>query len=431
MKDLINKILNGKKPALNEFVEAFSYNLELLSHLESTVQDPDWHGEGNVLIHTQFVLNEVYKMLDTIAIHLPSEDKLSLILAAVLHDIGKPLVTKTKEIDGVPRIVAPYHEGRGCSYLAYRLLEINLPYNVVQQTLRLVAYHHKPKRLVLHNALKNDYFHLARLVNTELLFYLAKADMLGRKCKDQNVQCDYIDLFRIFCEEYNLWGNKNPYDDWRIFFNNELAHLSDESRDAVFGYAVQDFEQGLIFTPEEAIARRYPYLKFFPQLMIMCGPSGSGKSTWIQKNLKDYHKISLDDLRQEHCKSRGNQKDNSFIMVKAKEQLKIHLRKHEKVVWDATNLRKDFRSMICQFGYDYHALVTLIVLHIPESQIFKGNNSRDHQVPKEVIHSQIETLQWVDDAEAHRVAFVNHENSLDFRGFCNSSDEQKERCVSI
>lgn len=420
MNDLIREIIKGKRPSLNEFVLSFESNLDLLSKFKETLQDSEWHGEGNVFIHTQYVLDEVYKLLDNEANHLSSDHKLSLILAAVLHDIGKPLVTKTKEIDGLSRIIAPHHEKRGCAYLAYRLLELNLPYNIVQQTLRLVAYHQMPRRLVLHNANKKEYFQLARLVNTELLFYLAKADILGRCCKDQQSQCDYIDLFRLFCEEYQLWGNENPYKDWKQFLNTELIRISPESRDAVLGYAIHDYEQGVIFTPEEAIARRYPYLNSFPQLIIMSGPSGSGKSTWIQKHLNDYKKISLDNLREEFGKSRINQENNRFIISKAKEQLKNHLRNHDKIVWDATNLRKDFRLMISQLGYDYHALVTMVVLHVSEYSIYQGNQSRNYQVPKETVHSQIESLEWIEDTEAHRIAFINQEGYLDFKGTCDS-----------
>jgi predicted kinase len=420
MNDLICEIIKGKRPSLDEFILAFESNLDLLSKFKETLQDPEWHAEGNVFIHTQNVLDEVYKILDAEANHLSSDHKLSLILSAVLHDIGKPLVTKTKEIDGLSRIIAPHHEERGCAYLAYRLLELNIPYNIVQQTLRLVAYHHMPRRLVFHNAAKKEYFQLARLVNTKLLFYLAKADILGRSCKGQQGQSDYIDLFRLFCEEYQLWGNEDPYKDWKQFFNTELTHISSESRDAVLGYAIQDFEQGMIFTPEEAIARRYPYLNSFPQLIIISGPSGSGKSTWIQKHLKDYKKISLDDLREEFGKSRSNQENNSFIISKAKEQLKNYLRNHDKIVWDATNLKKDFRSMISQLGYDYHALVTMVVLHVSEYSIYQGNQSRNYKVPKDVVHSQIESLEWIEDSEAHRIAFINQEGYLDFRGTCNS-----------
>lgn len=76
--------------------------------------------------------------------------------------------------------------------------------------------------------------------------------------------------------------------------------------------------------------------------------------------------------------------------------------------------------MISQLGYDYHALVTMIVLHVSKYSIYQGNQSRDYQVPKDVVHSQIESLEWIEDSEAHRIAFINQEGFLDFRGACNS-----------
>ncbi len=330
MTKLIQRLINGDHPTLDEFIQAWGCVLDLFSQFDKTLQDPEWHAEGNLFIHTQCVLNEMYKILQTEAKHLTSDEKLSLTFAAVLHDIGKPLVTKSKEINGLMRIVSPHHERRGCSYLAYRLLDLDLPYTVVQQILRLVAYHHQPRRLVLHNAQRNDYYHLARLVDVELLFYLAKADILGRSCPDKQTQCDWIDLFRVFCEEYTLFGKKDPYEEWKHVFNTELTHLSPESRDAVLGYGIQDFEAGLIFTPEEAIARRYPYLQDFPQLVVMSGPSGSGKTTWIQNHLKDYQVISLDNLREQYGKHKSSQEHNSLILSKAKDMLKDCLRNKQK-----------------------------------------------------------------------------------------------------
>lgn len=418
MNTFAKQLLDGARPHLSTFVEAWKPTLDLIDQFDQTPQDSQWHAEGNVFIHTQKVLEAVYQLLDTEAKHLSREKQVSLILGAVLHDIAKPMVTKVKEIEGRPRIVAPRHEEKGCSYLAYRLLELDLPYRIIQRVLRLVCYHQKPKRLVKSNAPRQEYFQLARRVDVELVYYLAKADVLGRQSPDKQTQLDNVELFRLFCEEHGLWNKQDPYEEWKIFFNRELAHLTEDSRDAVLGYAIQDFEAGLIYTPEEAVARRYPYLKSFPNLLVMCGPSGSGKSLWIESHASDYHKISLDDLRDHHTKH--YQEENSFIIGTAKEQLKEHLRHHEKVVWDATNLRKDFRSVVCQLGFNYHALVTLVVLHVPEKEIYEANQSRTDQVTRSVVTRQFDSLEWVDDTEAHRVAFVNQQTCLDFRGKCDA-----------
>ena len=346
-------------------------------------------------------------MLGSEAHHLPFDQKLSLIFAAVLHDIGKPLVTKNKVIDGLSRVVSPHHDIRGSSYLAYRLLEFDIPYQVVQQVLRLVYYHHNPRQFVLRNASNRDYVRLARLVNVELLYYLEKADVEGRICPNQQIERQHIELFRLFCEEYQVFGTEGPYEEWKQFFRKELKGLTPESIDAVLGYGIQDFEKGLIHTPQEAIARRYPYLSSFPELVVMCGPSGSGKSTWIQNHLKEHQIVSLDDLRECFGKGRHDQESNSIVLAKARELLKGHLRDHAKVVWDATNLRKDFRNAVCDLGFNYHGLVTLVVMHTPMSDVYSGNQSRTHQVHHDVLHTQMNLLEWVEDSEAHRICFVN------------------------
>ena len=62
---------------------------ELLS-LVDVPQEPEWHPEGNVDIHTMMVADEARKLIDD----LPYEKKVTVMLAAVAHDLGKPPTTK-------------------------------------------------------------------------------------------------------------------------------------------------------------------------------------------------------------------------------------------------------------------------------------------------------------------------------------------------
>ncbi len=416
---LFCKIIEGGRPTLDEFLQSFCHIFELIQQLHSTPQDKEWHAEGDVFKHTQRVLDCCYDIIETEACHLTNDQKLALILGVVLHDIGKPLTTKEVEINSVSRIVAPNHEARGASYLAYRILDLDIPYNIVLSVLSLVNYHHMPKLLVIKNATKANYYRLTRLANVELLYYIAKADMLGRQCEDQEGQLDLIRLFRIYCEEYEIWGKINPYEEWRVFFEHELRNYSSDCRDFIYGNAIRDFEAGFIFTPHEAVARHYSYLDSFPQLVILMGPSGSGKSSWIQKYLKDYLIISLDKLREEFGKNQGDQSKNPEVLLKAKQELKYHLAHHKKVVWDATNLRKDFRSMLIGLGMDYHALVTIVVFHQKIAEVLLGNKQRTESIPIGVIHDQINRLEWVELSEAHRILFVNRKDNLHFVGGCS------------
>ncbi|EFB42780.1 AAA family ATPase [Parachlamydia acanthamoebae] len=415
----LSKIIRDSYPNLKEFTQHLGSLFPLINQLCNTLQDKEWHAEGDVFQHTQLVLTSTYDIIKTEASHLTNDQKLTLILAAVLHDIGKPLTTKEKVIHDINRIVAPNHEALGCSYIAYRMLELDLPYHIIQQVINLVNYHHKPKLFVIKNVIKQDYFQLARQTNVELLYYIAKADMLGRQCAEQQHQVDLIHLFRINLEDHGIWKN-NPYEEWRMFFENELKNYSPDCRDFIYGNAIRDFEANLISTPHEAIARHYAYLNSFPQLVIMVGPSGSGKSRWIQEHLKDHIIISLDELRKEFGKNRSDQSQNSQVMVKARQELKYHLARHKKIVWDATTLRKDFRSMLINLGMDYHALVTLVVFHQKTSEIFSGNKQRKESIPQEVLNDQMNNLEWVDLSEAHRVLFVNRRGVLAYAGGCAS-----------
>lgn len=106
-------------------------------------------------------------------------------------------------------------------------------------------------------------------------------------------------------------------------------------------------------------------------------------------------------------------------MLKAKQELKYHLGQHKKVVWDATNLRKDFRRILVGLGMNYHALVTLVVFHQKIADILLGNHQRMEPIPKEVIYDQINRLEWVEFNEAHRILLVNRKENLRFIGGCS------------
>ena len=411
--------MQGDAPDFNAFADMLGDTFDLLHRLAETPQDSEWHAEGNVRIHTEMVLEETYKLLDKDAVNIEPERRLALILSALFHDIAKPLTTRIREFDGRYRTISPGHEDRGRSYLANKLMELRLPYEMTQNILSLVGCHHLHKRLVIKDSQERKYRKLARLTDIELLCYLGQADMLGRTCRDKQIQIEYIDLFRLFAEEYGVWKVSDPYRHWLDFFEAELAGFDEDTRDLVFGNAIRDAEAGKIFTPEEALAKSYQYRDSFPRLVVMCGPSGAGKSSWIHKNIPDYEIVSLDDLRERITGKKENQSKNGQVIQAAREELKNHLRHHRKVVWDATNLRRNYRNMVISFGFDYHALVTLVVFHLSESELFVRNVQRESPVSNEVLHRQLEILEWPDASEAHRLLFIGAEGQcLNFEGGC-------------
>lgn len=409
MHSILRDVMDGATPSLDEFIEVFGGTFELLYELVNTEQDAEWHAEGNVHIHTEMVLAEIYEQIARYGNHLSAERRLALVLAALLHDIAKPLVTRRVPRDGRERVVSPRHADRGRSYLAYKILELGLPYEVLSTVLALVGHHHDPKFLVIKDKPAYEYRQLARLADLELLYYLEQADMRGRLSPDKAKQIEYIDLFRLFAEEYGLWqcSPERIYAEWEAFIEEELADYPQKARQLVLANAIRDAEAGQIFTPHEAIARSYAYRDAFAELVVLCGPSGAGKSSWVATHLPDYHVVSLDEWRTQIAGKRSDQSKNGQVMQAAKEQLKGHLRRHEKVVWDATNIRRQYRNAIIQLGFNYHAFVTLVVFHVPPQQLFSRNRQRRHAVSDHIVQKQLNQIEWPYASEAHQLRIVN------------------------
>ena len=149
--------------------------------LEATPQDPAWHPEGDVWTHTLQVLDETAALVTDLAGDRPRA--LAVMLGSLCHDLGKPGTTRHE--DG--RIRSRGHEEAGLPLTTAILDRWNvhtlLGYDVRAQTLALVAHHLKPGQLyddrdrVSDGAIRR----LARKVEPDLLYRVAKADCLGRK----------------------------------------------------------------------------------------------------------------------------------------------------------------------------------------------------------------------------------------------------------
>ena len=405
---IIEQLWEGETPSIDDFIRELGDSISLLKEYENTPQDAEWHSEGDVRIHVGMVLDETYKILATEANHLDKERRVSLILGSLLHDIAKPLTTKEQEINGIIRTVAPHHASKGRSYLALKLMTWDLPYSVIETTLGLVGYHHAPKQLVTKNKSSGDYKRLARLAEPELLYWLELADIRGRECRDKIQQLEYIEMYGLLAQEYNAWQRYgDEYQAWQEYFNRELVDWNESTRNLIFSNAIARWERGQIFAPEEEIARSYSYRESFPEVTVTFGVSGSGKSTWIEKNLPDYNIISLDKFRGKIAKSRREQSQNSKVVSLAKEELKKFLRSNEKIVWDATNLRRDFRQQIISISRKYGALITLVIFQCPESVYLERNRLRQHTIPEKVLLRQIQQMEFPEFDEGDRVIVVN------------------------
>ena len=152
-------------------------------------QEPEWHPEGDVWVHTLMVIDEARRANGD----LDRPRLITVMLGAVCHDLGKPATTAF--VDG--RIRSLDHEQAGVEPTDALLDRLNVHtidgFDVREQVIGLVAQHLKPG--MFHKAPNvgdGAFRRLAQKVDLELLARLARADCLGRT---GSFDCSAMDWF--------------------------------------------------------------------------------------------------------------------------------------------------------------------------------------------------------------------------------------------
>lgn len=154
---------------------------QLLPEMESLYdcpQDPEWHPEGNVWVHTLMVIDQAHQL----NADLDRARLATVMLGAVCHDLGKPATTAL--IDG--RVKSPNHEAMGVAPATAILDRLNVNtldgFDVRAQVIGLVAEHLRPIAFSKTRDSVTDgaFRRLAQKVDLELLARFARADCQGR-----------------------------------------------------------------------------------------------------------------------------------------------------------------------------------------------------------------------------------------------------------
>jgi tRNA nucleotidyltransferase (CCA-adding enzyme) len=162
-----------------------------LQALDGCPQDPEWHPEGDVWVHTLQVIDRARELVGD----LPRPKQLAVLLGAVCHDFGKPATTAA--IDG--RIRSYFHEDEGVPPTITFLDRLNVRsidgYDVRAQVIGLVGQHLKPMMWFKAREPVGDgaFRRLARKVDLELLARVVRADCHGRS--PGRFDCSSVDWF--------------------------------------------------------------------------------------------------------------------------------------------------------------------------------------------------------------------------------------------
>ena len=178
-------LLQSSRPSIGlEWLRKLGALEKLFPEIHSLIevpQDPEWHPEGDVFVHTQLAVDRARELIDD----LPYPRQVTVMLATLAHDFGKPATTQM--LDG--RWRSRGHEEAGVPPSESFLNRLNVHtiegYHVRSQVIALVREHLKPGEFYKKRDEVGDgaFRRLARRCEPDLLYRVAKADSLGRNAE--------------------------------------------------------------------------------------------------------------------------------------------------------------------------------------------------------------------------------------------------------
>lgn len=357
-----------------EFVD----KLPEIRRMESTQQNPKWHSEGNVLIHTKMVITALYEI--DMFHKLPLYEQKIILVAALFHDIGKPITTK---LDEEGNWTSPNHAKVGERVTRELLWDEN--YDIREKVCHLVHLHMKPKFIDVSKQPIKDVITYSLLIPIEWLYILSMADTMGQIPQEDGVKeesLQRVEYLKEYAIEANVWEN--------CILMTPQTRMKYLNCDDVYPCQIYDNTEFI--------------------LHIMCGLPGSGKDTFI-KNKNTIEKnsvfsnipiISLDDIRKELKikEGKGSKKEESKVMELAKERAKEYARNKQSFIWNATSLHKLHRDSLINLLKPYNPYINIMVI---ESPLDVCRKRREKEIPKEVFQKMIYSFEYPTILECHEL----------------------------
>ncbi len=107
--------------------------------LQGTPQDPEWHPEGDVFVHTCHCCDALVRLPEWQ--RAGPQSRIVYMLAVLAHDFAKPQTTEHAMKGGRMRIVSPGHEEAGGPMAEQFLGRIHAPTAVRERVVPLVTHH--------------------------------------------------------------------------------------------------------------------------------------------------------------------------------------------------------------------------------------------------------------------------------------------------
>jgi predicted kinase len=339
---------------------------------------PDWRvewdaldAEGDVWIHVRMVCEALAGLEEWRA--LPEEKREIVFAAALLHDQAKPSCTRHE----AGRITSRGHSARGAIDARRILWEMGVGFSAREQVCAQVRYHQTPFHLIQRLDSQRMAFLISQSARCDLLALLARADILGRRCQDQQLLLDRLALFEEYCREQRCWTGPRQFPS----AHSRFEYFRAENRDPNY-HTHEDFRC---------------------EATLMSGLPGSGKDTWIDQWMPERPVISLDAIREELGKAAtGNQ---GVVIHTARERARKLLRQRRDFVWNATNLSREIRSQLIDLFTNYHARVRIVYVEAAMSALYERNRNRAPAVSAKAIGAMMDRWELPNPTEADVVEY--------------------------
>lgn len=355
----------------------FLHAIPSLRLLEATPQDPYYHAEGNVWIHTRMVVEALMRGIDYM--EGDDDERFILFYAALLHDIAKPDTTVIDPDSG--RIGQPGHSKRGAIDARILCWQAGVPFAVREHLCRIITVHQLPFFALAGNKNGQSAEFLIRKLSHELdlrlLSAVAQADMEGRDFEKKGDCLVDIELFRELARDEDCFGKPRRFADR----HTQLAYF-----------------RGAVIAPDFA-----HHQNAGSQVTMMSGLPASGKNHWVAEHRAGLPVVSIDDARQELGLKHGA--NEGAVAHRAADFAKEMLRKHAPFVWNTTHLSAQMRKKTLDLLYAYDAQVEMVYLEQPPQVIFQRNHRRDTSLPNKAIERMLFKWEVPLPTEAHAVVY--------------------------
>ena len=335
-------------------------------------QDDRYHQEGDVWTHTRAVFRT---LLDSPAWQdLPAKERNILLLAALLHDVGKPTTT----VNEGTSVTARNHSVVGARMARWILAEAGVPLREREDIVTLVRYHTTPPNLIRKTDPSRSAIELSWLINTRWLYILALADGLGRVANDNSEFHDRVELFREFLTD-------------QVCFGRRFQFTSDHARFLYFRGELRS----LHYTPHE---------DFTCRVTILSGLPASGKDYWLRTR-NESPAIGLDRIRRElGVKPTDNQ---GKVIQEAQRRFRSLLADRQSFNFNATNTFRRTRDRWIRLAHGYGAEVRIVYVERPLAVMLEANRKRDNVVPENTWWKLCNRLEVPTMTEAHNVEWIS------------------------